>query len=486
MNKHDKIRKPAVAGLFYPSDQAELNLMLDKYLTDAMSLNIPGIRAIICPHAGYIYSGPVAAKAYKQLTGRKIDTVIILAPSHYAMFGGASVSDAAFWETPLGKIAVSDKARDLSMIKPFIPETPCEMAPPSWSIQSPLLKNNPKDIVNTPHTWEHSIEVQIPFIQKVLPQAKIIPVVMDNIDYTAAAKALNSFLTENTVIVVSSDLSHYNPYDLAKKLDKETIEAICNFDYSKITPDEACGCVPIKLLLKLAELNGWKARMIAYQNSGDTAGDKQRVVGYTAIVFYEDIASELNSEDKRYLLKLARQTIASAFGGKKIEDVLADQNPGKNLTQARGCFVTITEGGKLRGCIGNIWPSHPLFKAVAINAFQAAFKDFRFPPLQPNELPHIELEVSVLTVPKPLNATGPKEILDKLNPGKDGVVLQIDTSMATFLPQVWEQIPGKIEFLEELSKKAGCPPDAWKNNNARVLIYHVVAFKESEFGLTKN
>lgn len=475
-----RVREPAVAGLFYPGDPGELSRAIEGYLAAVKPAALPGrLRALICPHAGYRYSGPVAAHGYRLLEGRSYETVILLAPNHYASLYGASVTAAAVYRTPLGDVPISEKAAQLAAIAPFQPEKPAELTRPSWWPQS--SRKPPADGSDTPDTWEHSGEVQVPFLQKTLRDFKLLSVVMGPTDPTAAATALAGLLDDRTLLVVSSDLSHYHPYDEATNRDARTVQAICNLDAKALREDSACGIYPVATLMQLARLKGWTPRLLDYRNSGDTSGDRSRgVVGYASIAFYEETGGQTYSPaERKQLLALARTSLTSIVTDHKVFDPGRAEFPPK-LGENKGCFVTLTTGGQLRGCIGHILPQEPLFRAIIDNAVSAAVRDQRFRPVQPEELDRIEIEVSVLTEPAPLAFTSPEDLLAKLQPHRDGLVLQMNGRGATFLPQVWEQIPDKEQFLAALAQKAGCAPDQWRQPGTTVAIYHVEAFKESE------
>jgi hypothetical protein len=478
-NRQLRVRAPAVAGLFYPADGPALSRMIDGLLESAPPHYIPHLKGLVCPHAGYPYSGPTAAIAYKTLAGREVQTVIVLGPSHYAAFAGASVPDVDAYQTPLGTVPISDKAQQLVKTSPFVLEPKCLVQRPPWSRQS--SKPAPAAGEDTPDTWEHSVEVQVPFLQKVLKNFDLLPVVFGDVDPEQAARVLAGMIDDKTIIVASSDLSHYHPYDEAKGLDTRCVKAVCSLDIDGMKTQEACGKLPILTLMYLAREKGWKAQLLDYRNSGDTAGDKSGVVGYAAIAFYEPAPKNYAAPERKFLLDLARRTLTCVATNPDLSgfEVNARGVPPK-LSETRACFVTLTENGELRGCIGHILPQESLYQAVEDNARNAATRDPRFPPVQPGEAGKIKIEISVLTEPQPLRFSSPEDLLNKLKPDEDGVVLQIGSRGATFLPQVWEQIPDKVEFLNHLSEKAGCAPNDWRGGNVNVSIYHVEAFAESE------
>jgi AmmeMemoRadiSam system protein A len=477
-----KVREPAVAGLFYPKDPTELGRMIDACLAAAKVEPLPGeLKALICPHAGYPYSGPVAAYAYKLLVGRSYDTVVVMGPSHYADLHAASVTDAAVYRTPLGDVPISAKAKKLAALRPFALEPPCFVQRPDWWSQS----SRAAPAVDTADTWEHSVEVEVPFLQRTLKTFQLVSVVCGEFDEPRAARALEQILDDRTLIVASSDLSHYYSYAQARELDARTVAAICRLDPDAVGDEDACGHTPIRTLLYVARQQGWKARLLDCRNSGDTTGEKARVVGYAAIAFYAPSpqTAQFTREDRKFLLDLARRTVSAAATTGQLPAVSADGLAPK-FTEPKGCFVTLTKSGQLRGCIGYIMAQGPLYRAVIENARNAALRDPRFEPVTPREVSQLEIEISVLTEPQPLFFSSPEDLLRRLRPGVDGVVLQLGGRGATYLPQVWEQIPDREDFLNNLAEKAGCAPSAWREPGTSVLIYHVESFKESDFQTT--
>jgi MEMO1 family protein len=484
-NQTGRVREPAVAGLFYPAEKAELSQLIDRLLAAVPEEKAGNLKALVCPHAGYRYSGQTAAFAYKLLAGRSVETVILLAPSHYAAFRGASVSSAEWFRTPLGSVPISEKATELAKKAPFVLEPRCFVQRPDWSRQS--SRSLPPAGEDTPDTWEHSDEVQVPFLQKTLGKFKLLPIVLGEVDPAEVARGLAPLLDEKTLLVASSDLSHYHAYDRAKALDARCVTAITNLDLAGMRDEEACGKAPILTIMNLARLKGWKARLLDYRNSGDSTGDKQGgVVGYAAVAFSEPDNQESQAapagysrEEKKFLLDLARRTVREVVTAGKLPEVEEKAVPAR-LTEKKGCFVTLTKKGQLRGCIGHIIAQEALYKAVMDNARSAAIHDYRFSRVEAPELAELEYEVSVLTDPQPLEFSSPEDLLQKLQPHKDGVVLRIGGRASTFLPQVWEQIPDKVEFLNHLAAKGGSGPSDWRQPGAAVSIYHVEAFKESD------
>ncbi|MCD6271435.1 MAG: AmmeMemoRadiSam system protein B, partial [Deltaproteobacteria bacterium] len=424
------IRKPAYAGSFYPADQAELSRLLERLTQEAEKnhIRLPAVKpfkALILPHAGYIYSGLTAAHASQALSGKNFTKIILLGPDHRIGFSNCAVGDADAYETPLGLIKLHADAKRL--------------------LKQPELF---RTIIASDRA-EHSIEVILPFLQFYLKNFKIIPIVTGHCDIDKLTGAVEKLLDEKTLVIASSDLSHYLPYEEAVKRDKDTIDKILALDYEKLLKKDnsACGKIPVTVLIKMALHHNWQPVLLHYSNSGDTAGGRSRVVGYAAIAFYgeslmKNISSELNEEHGRILLDLARQTIMKKLGikvDKNKADQLATALRDDQFKIHRGTFVTLNIDGDLRGCIGNLSDSDFVKDGVRKNAVNAAFHDPRFPALSKNELKKIEIEISILSEPKPLEYKNGADLIKKLKVNVDGVILRKDMAGATFLPQVWKQ-----------------------------------------------
>lgn len=505
----DRIRPPAVAGTFYPAQPDRLRQMVDQFLAEAAVICGPdrAIRAIIAPHAGYRYSGPIAGVAYKQLVGRDYDTVILLGPSHYAHFEGGALPDVDAFATPLGEVAIGNKARILAQKEPYAFDPPAIVqAPRGWTATGTSAC--------TPHTFEHSLEVQLPFLQVVLKNFEIVPIVFGRVNVNQAAEALASILDDRTLIVVSSDLSHYQPYRRACAVDQRTLQAIIQMDVDyleglRYEPELCpCGQTGILVLLRLARHFQWEPILLDYRNSGDTSGDRSAVVGYGAVAFCERSVAARNEggqaekanpaaggtalttgepktpgeanlphlapEEREYLLNLAWKTLRRYVIDRRLPEVDPETVPFR-LREPWACFVTLRRRGALRGCIGTLTAEQPLYLAVMENARNAA-RDPRFPPLEEWELNDLTVEISVLSEKCPLDARSPEEIERKLRPGIDGVILERFGARATFLPQVWEDLPDPVEFLARLCQKAGLPADAWRQPGTRIFTYQVEKF----------
>jgi len=456
-------RTAAVAGRFYPGEPQALRKQVAHLLEKGSGKTLAGdIRALVLPHAGYRYSGIVAAAGYRQVED-DVDRVILLGPSHRVRLKGASIAEVAAYETPLGSVALDPLASTLR--------------------RSPLFH-----ATEDPHRKEHSLEVQLPFLQVRLGTFTIVPILTNDTDPARLAATLSPHVNEATLIIASSDLSHYHPYTEAVSLDRQCIRAITSMDLSGVETCEACGKEAVLTLMHLARIKGWNARLIDYKNSGDTGGGNDRVVGYASIAFLggkERQArmerNDLSYEDKVSLLKLARSAIESKLGTGR--QVIRPKSPAPALLEDRGCFVTLHKNGRLRGCIGSIEPVSTLLACIEEHAVSAAFHDPRFPPVTVEELESVDIEISVLTVPEDLAFTSGENLKAQLEPDIHGVILSSGLRKSTFLPQVWEQLPDKEAFLHHLCIKGGMAGDAWRNPSTKVQVYKAEAFGEKDTDL---
>ena len=466
------VRQPAVAGQFYPGQPDELRQMVDSFLAQAGESQPTGdVVALIAPHAGYVYSGKVAAHSYALLKGRKIERVVVIAPSHFEEFPFNSVYSGDAYATPLGNIAV-DKEFASKLAK-----------------MSPLIQLSTRGHIPTQQQGEHALEVQLPFLQRTLGDFKLVPIVMGEQNYEIE-RALGFALAKmvkgtNTLIVASSDLSHYHSYDEASNMDHKTLKAIQEWDYLSLSQNfalrvwEACGGGPIVATMIAAERLGAKqARLLKYANSGDETGDHSRVVGYGAVALLKSDnhsngtePSPLSQKEKDALIALAKKSVETAVREAKLYIPSASDFP--SLQQERGVFVTLTERGNLRGCIGLISAEKPLFLAVRDSATSAALQDPRFSPVTPAELPALEYEISVLT---PFHRVYD---VKEVRVGRDGLLMIQGRKEGILLPQVptefgWD----RKTFLEEACVKAGLPSQAWQDDSTDIFAFSALVFGE--------
>ena len=447
------IRPPQVAGSFYPASAHELSAMLETFLGNVADRRLSGrVRALIAPHAGYVYSGQVAARGYKLLEGR-YRRIFILASNHNpdAPAFKLSVSNATHYQTPLGKVRVSKIAGEL--------------------LDHPLFS-----YVEEAHAT-HVIEAQLPFLQKVMEDFEIIPIVTGGIDREELRKVaglISEYVDDETLLIVSSDLSHYHPYGRAVELDRACVDAVEVHALEKVARCEACGLPAMLILLEIAGEKGWSREVIDYKNSGDTAGSKDRVVGYSSIVFYED---DLAFQEKQWLLRLSRNVLESRVRSGVVPEVDESRVP-ERLLREQGCFVTLEVDHRLRGCIGHIVPQEALYRCVVENTVRAALHDRRFERVTSSELDEIKIEISALSAPVRFGRRSPEQLLDFLTPLKHGVILRNGEHQSTFLPQVWKKLPSKQQYLSKLCLKGGLASDCWKDSETEVSTYGATVFDE--------
>ncbi len=460
-----RTRKPFVADAFYPAAAEDLRAALATYLGPATAAapSAPIPKAIIAPHAGYVYSGSIAASAYARIApaADRIRRVVLLGPSHRVAFRGLALPTVEAFETALGPITIDTDAFALVTGLPGV------------------------QLRDDAHAAEHSLEVHLPFLQATLPSFKLVPIVVGDATPTEVAAVLDALWGgPETLIVISSDLSHYENYATAQRMDAETSRAIEALAVNGISDHGACGRRPIRGLLELARRRGLRATAIDVRNSGDTAGGKDRVVGYGSYVFEEGgtplppdtTETPLDSATRATLHKLARDVIRKgAEGGLQAEPTVSLNKPAPVLQAIRATFVTLNANGRLRGCIGSLQARFPLVQDVARNAFRSAFADPRFPRVTPPEVDGLETKISLLSTPVELQFASEGDLVAKLQPGIDGLILQDGTHRGTFLPQVWEQIPAPADFFHRLKNKAGLPPDHW-SPTVRVWRYFTETF----------
>lgn len=467
------IRKAVAAGRFYPASRSELEQMIDSLTFQAKqtSIQIPPdkqLKALILPHAGYICSGLTAAHASLVLRENLFDRVVLMGPDHKVGFNNGAISDADAYETPLGLVRLSDEAAKLRA-------------------KSDLFQSIPAS-----DRLEHSLEVVLPFLQRYLNEFEVIPVVMGRGNANQIERELNPLIDQNTLIVVSSDLSHYLPYSQAVDKDKETINMILNLQSNDLlrSYNSSCGKLPLLVMLNMAKRYGWKPLLLHYSNSGDTVGGRSQVVGYAAIAFYGDSSMQKKHNQQQIdpqlgqaLVKLARQTIMQRLGLKisdKESDLVAATVKDEELKARRGTFVTLKIAGNLRGCIGSLAAEESIIDGVKRNAVNAAFHDPRFSPVTVEEIENVDIEISILTNPQPLEYIDSVDLISKLRVKVDGVILRKGRAGATFLPQVWEQLPRPENFLSHLCVKAGLPANAWENTRLEISTYQVQYFEEKK------
>jgi AmmeMemoRadiSam system protein B/AmmeMemoRadiSam system protein A len=517
------IRPAAVAGAFYPAGAGELTEVIDAEMARATSrvrvtagagapietagtaatagTDLSGRRpkALIVPHAGYVYSGPVAASAYARLLpwADTIERVVLLGPAHRVPVRSMAVSSAESWETPLGSVPVDDEARRRVLALPGV------------------------EIDDRAHGPEHSLEVELPFLQRILTRPfTVLPVVVGHAAAAEVAAVLDAVWNgDGTLVVISSDLSHYEDHGAATVHDRRTADHILAGHLDDIGPHDACGAFPLRGLLALARRRRLDIELVDLRNSGDTAGPADRVVGYGSFVLSASVPAgqtgwddpgetpapapdhavtagtagagramtersgagggagpgeradyvlttsappvtgeDLTGDEEDLILGVAAEAVRARFEHRPPQR--PEQVP-ERLRGPAATFVTLRDGRRLLGCIGSIEARRPLLEDVADNAVGAAFRDPRMPGLTPFEFGRMSIHVSVLTGPERLAVGSRAELLAALTPGIDGLLVESGDRRGTFLPSVWEQIPKADDFLAHLWRKAGLAPGSW-------------------------
>lgn len=477
VNADENIRKPIAAGSFYPLEKEKLSGLVNEFLNKVPKQTLDGkLIAVMVPHAGYIFSGQVAAYSYKQFQNQKIDTVILLGSSHNYFFKKAAVYDNGYFSSPLGNIKINESLS-------------------GKIIHSSKFIEANKEV----HSPEHSLEVQLPFLQTVLKNFEIVPILIGNMeldDFDEVSNGIVSCLKnkENVLLVISTDMSHYPSYKDANAVDNALLHTIENLDYislnelnNRILSEQVsqlecllCGKNAVITGMMISQkLGANKATVLKYANSGDFGGEKTKVVGYGAVAFTQD--SKLKIEDYKIDKKMQNELLSIAK--KSINNYLQNNNlpkisgmlPESSFLYARGAaFVTLKIKGELRGCVGRTSAVEPLFLTVSNMSIAAGFQDYRFSPLTKKEFDKINIEISVLSPLKRIKDT--KEIIM----GTHGVIVKKNNHYGIFLPQVANETGwDKERFLKELcSQKANLPADAWKDKETEIYIFTVIHFNK--------
>lgn len=438
-NMNEKnVKIPKVSGTFYPENQIVLENQIETMLGNVkMEYTGEKIKALIVPHAGYIYSGSTAAYAFKQLyldlLLREEDSlkVIILAPNHTEYVEGLVISDYEYFQTPLGKVKVNST-------------------------------NISAKINNAPFEKEHAIEVILPFLQKIFKDAKkkftIVPVIVGDVTKEQTkeiAKDIVKEITENTIVIVSSDLSHFYAEEKANLIDNKTIENILTLENTNI---DACGKNGITVLMEIIKLLKWNnPSLLDYTTSAKVTKDKREVVGYASFSIYEN--------DKHLLIRLAKRSILNVIDMKGDNFKALEKEIPKEYLEKKGNFVTLTINKELRGCIGNITSYKSVFDGVIANSKFAAFQDPRFEELTEKEFYKIDIEISILSSPKECN-------YEEIERG-DGVILRQGAASSVYLPQVWDQLVKKETFISSLCEKAGLSWNCYEENETKFQKFSV-------------
>ena len=471
-DKARTIRRPTSAGLFYPADPVLLRSMILEMLEGPSRLVSGSIKSLIVPHAGYSYSGKTAACAYREIRQSAFKRVIVIAPSHRETFRGISIYSGDIYQSPLGEIEVD--------------RIYCELLEEKCTVAK--ISDKGHRVAPGSQFGEHALEVQLPFLQCALGEFKLVPLIMGQQDLGTAARLGLALAAlgddEETLIVASSDLSHFHTYEKARGMDSRFLEALQQFDYFTLShflesgEIEACGGGAVLAALIASENMGAEiCEVLEYKNSGDIdSATRDRVVGYASAMLVKNseksnktITSWLTEEEKAFLLDLARISVESAVSGGENK-ILEELIPEKFLEKG-AVFVTLTEDGSLRGCIGSIIPHDMLYRAVASAAVSAALHDPRFRPVTTKDLPDLSYDISVLSRFKLVAE------IEEILVGKHGLLIQSGYNKGLLLPQVAaEHSWDRVTFLQQTCIKASLPRDAWMDPSTDLFVFSASVF----------
>lgn len=425
-----KIRPTAAAGRFYTNNKSELNAQLDYFFENAQAECAYKSRAIIVPHAGYEYSGQLAAKGFEYLD-KRVKNLFIIGPPHYVPVKNVALSSYEMWDSPLGEVSVNQVINQ-ELVEKF----GCEFEDEAFA-------------------QEHSLEVQIPFILKKFQSVKIIPILASNDE---KVKKIIEYYWENPEngFIISSDLSHFHPSNEAKKIDAITAEMIELKQLDEFNHQQACGAVGVLALTNFAKIKGYSLIRVGMVNSGDMTGDNSRVVGYGSWFLYEGEKNEfIKKYYSDYVIEVCKTSILAGLNNESTPKI---EIPPEVFNELGACFVTLEKHGDLRGCIGSIIAHRPLINDLVKNAQSSAFSDSRFHPLRSEEFEELSIDVSLLSAPEKMEFKNEADLLEQIRPFVDGIIIKDGGYQAVYLPSVWEQLPEKKLFLDSLKIKAGLTP----------------------------
>jgi len=458
------LRPTAVAGSFYTDNKSKLQTEVKTHLKNSKTFPTQNINALIVPHAGYVFSANVASTAYKTLN-KKYKNIFLIGSSHYVSFNGASIYNIGDYKTPLGNVRVN-KTLASKLI-----------------LDSKYFTFNPDA-----HKKEHSLEVQLPFLQTIYGDSlNIVPIIIatsnrDTIE--SIAKSLSPYFNDDNLFIISTDLSHYPTFEDANIVDKKIldslitnspkkfVEALSKNEDAKIKAlqTSACGWSSLLTLLYITQDKPYKYETLEYKNSAHSKyGDKKRVVGYGAMRVYKSNEFFLTSKEKQELLNIANLSLYQAIKNKK-RLVIETSKISPKLKEPLGAFVTLQKNNRLRGCIGTFEPDKPLYKVIVDMTIASALSDSRFKEVTLDELKNIDIEISVLTPRKKIFS------LDEIVIGKHGIYIKKGSKTGTFLPHVATEMKWDVkEFVSNCSnEKVGIGYNGYKE--AELFIYEAIVF----------
>jgi MEMO1 family protein len=436
-----QVHPAQVAGMFYPAEPEVLNALIADARTRARPVGNVAPKVAVAPHAGIVYSGAVAATAFGPWARRAEPPrrIVIVGPAHRVAFHGLAVHPARRWRTPLGE------------------------APVAVVAHAALAKVRGVSVDARPFAGEHSLEMHLVMLQAMLPAPfEIVPILVGDADPRWVAEALRVVWGgPETVVAVSSDLSHFLDRGSAEQIDADTARRIETLDAQSLEGRRACGFLPIKGALEIAAERDMRVSGLHLATSADVGTDASRVVGYGAFAFEYAASARLAEADRELLLSACMAALGEATqnGGKPPAPGVNGGSPA--LSPWRATFVTLTESERLRGCIGSTAPLRPLIDDAVANTAQAGFADPRFPPLKEAELAGLRLDVSILSHPRPIPAGSESDLVSALEPDRDGLILGAGRRRALFLPSVWRHLPDARAFVRHLIAKAGLETTSW-------------------------
>ena len=454
MHAHSS-RRPAVAGMFYPADAEELHRTVHDCLESGRAESpVPPPRAIIAPHAGYVYSGWLAGAAWASTEAADIRHAVVLSPSHRHAFDGIALPSGTRFVMPGFDLAINDAGR------------------------AALVGAGLAHVEDAAHDREHGAETQFPFLSALHARADVLPLVLGRVDDAQVAAAIDLLdrLLERPLFVLSSDLSHFLTETAARAQDDETTRLIETGGWRELTGEHACGMKAIRGFFASRAGAGARVTRLARATSADVSGDRSRVVGYGAWALHGPDGDAIAPGDRAALIRVAREALVSRTKRGRAPEV-AEESFSARLRTYGAAFVTLNKAGRLRGCIGSLQAHRPLVRDVAENAVKAGHDDPRFPGVTLRELNEIRVKVAVLGPPAPMTFASEDDLVGQLRPGEDGLILVDRGRRGTFLPMVWESLPEPRDFWAQLKRKAGLPVDHW-SETLEVQRYRAESFSE--------
>ena len=447
-----KIKEPSVAGSFYTADKFDLAAQIDSFREENRNYYKNSTRLVIVPHAGLIYSGRLAYEGISQLSAN-VKNIFIFAPAHRVAFEGLCLSGYDEWQTPLGNIKINQK------------------------ICKELIENEGLSYNDEAISPEHSLEIQVPIIQKLFNNIQIVPILIGREGPEIVEKIIEKYYPKpENAFIISSDLSHFLTEDKAKELDNKTADMIESGNIYDFKFEQACGAVGIVGAVGFANKKGYSLIRIDMANSGNITDDKSSVVGYGSWFLYEgDKNSFIERNYSDFVIDIAKLVIKSSFDKKGIT-----LNYPQVFDELGACFVTLEKFGQLRGCIGSIVAHQSLINDLVEHSKDAAFNDYRFNPVTSSEVKDLKISVSILSDPKKIEFDGEQDLLDKITPFIDGIIIRDGKYQAVYLPSVWEQLPVKTDFLNSLKVKAGLSADYF-SETFEAYRFKSTYIKEKEF-----